>query len=324
MKVCFLDNNIIPYSSKDINSNRIRGAENILINLAKEISNQGNDVTVFNNYVGNDIIDNVRWLNLSQTHNDNFYDVAITNNDMRLFDKVRSNKYFAFSHSIQSIEKFIRKKQLISYLKYKPKIVLLSDYHKQNRNFFLKMFGSFRLDWAVDNEFLDINLNDDIIENIAIFTSRSDRNLDLLVNIWKNNIFPNNNHLKLLITPNKLTRVDSGIYERNFGDKHSLINDLLKSKVFLVPGHKAELFCIAAEEARELCIPIVTLGKGALSERVEHEKTGFIAKNNEEFAYFTLKLFNDKDVWQKLRRNLIRLRGSKTWKAVALKLIKNF
>ena len=120
MKVCFLDNNIIPYSSKDINSNKIRGAENILINLSNEISKLGNDVTVFNNYLGNDTIDNVRWSNLSQAHKDIFYDVAITNNDMRLFDKVRSNKYFAFSHSIQSIEKFIRKKQLISYLKYKP------------------------------------------------------------------------------------------------------------------------------------------------------------------------------------------------------------
>ena len=28
----------------------------------------------------------------------------------------------------------------------------------------------------------------------------------------------------------------------------------------LVPGHKGEVYCLAAEEARELCIPIVTLG----------------------------------------------------------------
>ena len=58
----------------------------------------------------------------------------------------------------------------------------------------------------------------------------------------------------------------------------NLWQDLIKSKVLLVPGHKAELYCIAAEEARELCIPIVTLGIGSLSERVEHGITGFVAK----------------------------------------------
>ena len=74
-----------------------------------------------------------------------------------------------------------------------------------------------------------------------------------------------------------------------------LVEDLLKSKVFLVPGHKAELYCLAAEEARELCIPIVTMGIGSLYERVEHGKTGFIAKNENEFASYTLELFNNDD-----------------------------
>ena len=49
--------------------------------------------------------------------------------------------------------------------------------------------------------------------------------------------------------------------------------------MLLVPGHKAELYCLAAEEARELCVPIVTMGIGSLYERVEHEKTGYIAKS---------------------------------------------
>ena len=60
-----------------------------------------------------------------------------------------------------------------------------------------------------------------------------------------------------------------------------MVKDMLKSKVLLVPGHKSELFCIAAEEARELCIPIITLGIGSLSERVEHGVTGYIAKNKD-------------------------------------------
>ncbi len=93
----------------------------------------------------------------------------------------------------------------------------------------------------------------------------------------------------------------------------NLINDLLKSKIFLVPGHKAELFCLAAEEARELCIPIITMGIGSLYERVDHGKTGFIAKNENEFANYTLQLFQNNDLWNEMRSYLIKLRGKSNW-----------
>ena len=107
----------------------------------------------------------------------------------------------------------------------------------------------------------------------------------------------------------------------NFGDKKLMIQDLIKSKVVLVPGHKAELYCRAAADARELCIPIVTSGIGSLSERVKHGITGFIAKNSDEFADYTLKIFNDHNLWKKIRNNLIKLRGTKKWKTVASSLI---
>ena len=80
---------------------------------------------------------------------------------------------------------------------------------------------------------------------------------------------------------------------------------------------------MAAEEARELCVPIVTFGIGSLSERVDHGVTGFIAKNQTEFADFALNILNDNNLWQKLRNNLINIRGSKTWQMIAKKLIEN-
>ena len=102
-----------------------------------------------------------------------------------------------------------------------------------------------------------------------------------------------------------------------------MINDLISSRLLLVPGHNAELFCLAAQEARELCLPIVTLGIGSLSERVIHRKTGFIAKNNYEFAKYTIDLFNDNELWQELRSNLLVLRGQSTWKNCAKTLLLN-
>ena len=83
------------------------------------------------------------------------------------------------------------------------------------------------------------------------------------------------------------------IINRKFENKSDLITDISNSRVFLIPGHKAELYCIAAEEARELCVPIITLGIGCLSERVQHGKTGFVAKNINEFVDYTIQLFSD-------------------------------
>ncbi len=321
MKICFLDNSKVPYTSNDINSQNIRGGENIIIHLSNELSKLNNYVEVFNNCSQDLIINNVKWSNIKNTSKNIIYDVAFTNNDIKLFNKIQALKYVAFSHSIQSIEKFIRKGQLLSYLKYKPKIILLGKYHDQNRNFFLKMFGTINLHWAVDPLFLKTELDDTKIGNQAIFTSRRDRNLDILINLWKEKIFPKNQSIKLYTTPSDLIDNKFNIFERNFGDKRYMLIDLLKSRVLLLPGHKGELFCIAAEEARELCIPIVTLGIGSLSERVEHGVTGFIAKDTDEFANYTLEIFNNQDLWKKLRNNLKKLRKSKVWNKVALNLL---
>ena len=102
-----------------------------------------------------------------------------------------------------------------------------------------------------------------------------------------------------------------------------MINDLISSRMLLVPGHEAELFCLAAEEARELCLPIITLGIGSLSERVYHGVTGFIAKNNNEFSQYALNVFKDDKLWNDLRLNLLNLRGKKTWEKCAKTLIDN-
>ena len=321
MKICFLDNSPIPYNSNDIDSINIRGAENVIIHLSRELSKLNNDVYVFNNCLENNILENVKWSNLNKLEKNLTYDIAFTNNDIKLFDRIVAKKYVAFSHSVQSIEKFIRKGQLKSFLRYKPKIILLGKYHDKSRNFLLKMFGKIYLQWAVDPMFLETRLDESIIENRAIFTSRKDRNLDILIYIWKNNIFPKNKSISLYATPSELIDNNYNIFSREFDNKKFMVRDLLKSKVLLIPGHKSEIYCIAAEEARELCIPIVTLGIGPLSERVIHGNTGFVATNYEEFANYTLKIFNDHDLWKKLRNNLIQLRGSRKWNTVAINLL---
>ena len=76
MKICFLDNSPIPYNSNDIDSINIRGAENVIIHLSRELSRLNNDVYVFNNCLENNILENVKWSNLNKLEKNLTYDIA--------------------------------------------------------------------------------------------------------------------------------------------------------------------------------------------------------------------------------------------------------
>ena len=322
MKICFIDKTNFNYDANSLYSKDLRGAESVIINLSNALALLGNNVTVINNCLKTTIINGVNWIDIKSIKEISEYDLVISNGDCRLFRYAKSNKYILFSHSLQSIEKFIRKKQLIPYLKYKPKVCFLSNYHKRNRSKLLHLFGEIRLNWSVDKIFIDSTISENINKQTAVFTSRPDRNLKMLINIWKRLVIPNNNKLKLLVTENNFEYVDKSIVSRELGDQRALIKDLQSARMVIIPGHKAELYCLAAEEARELCIPIITMGIGCLSERVVHKKTGFIAKNENEFANYILKLFADDSLWNSLRENLKKKRKINTWKKVAESLLR--
>ena len=105
-------------------------------------------------------------------------------------------------------------------------------------------------------------------------------------------------------------------------NKKELIKDLVNSRLFITPGHKTEVFCLAAEEAKELCIPIVTMGIGSLYERVDHGITGFIAKNQKEFIDYSIKILNSDDLYLNLKKNLLKVKNLRSYENVKKDLLK--
>ena len=323
MKVCFIDKTEFQYNYEDINKPFLRGAENILINLSLGISELGHEVVVFNNCSKEYKSKNYSWLNIERiNYNNVYYDIAVSNNDTRLLDNINSIKKYVISHSLQSIEKFIRKKQFKSYFKNKPIYLLLGKYHESKMSKLFSIYGTKTIDYGLDKIFLDKIIENNIENNLAMFTSRSDRNLDLLIDVWKSSIFSKNNKLKLYVTPVDKNLEKFGIFNRKFVDKNEFINQLVKSRVILLPGHKAELYCLAASEAQELCIPVVTMGIGSLSERVEHNITGLIAKNKKQFSDYIIEIFSNNELWLSFRNNLLSKRGKKTWLRASRKFLK--
>ena len=323
MNICFLDNNRISYDHTSLEDNSIRGAEKTLINLSLRLNKLGHKITVLNHTNRKVVFENIRWINIENYKDNTIFDLAISNNDLNNFKYIKSKKNIAISYSIQTIEKFIRKKQLLPFLKYKPKIFLLGSYHKEKRNILTRLFGYNIINIAVDDVFIKAEIKNDIDSNKALFSSYPDRNLNTLISIWINYINKDHKNLKLFITPIKKDYSNFNIVNRSFTSRRELINELLKTRVFLVPGHKAELYCLAAEEARELCIPTVTLGIGSLSERVAHNKTGFVAKSEKEFANYTLQLFQDDNLWNDIRQNLFNMRNTNNWDLATSNFLKN-
>ena len=94
MKICFLDKTTFSYNSNDLNSPLLRGAEIALINLASSLNNLGHSVTVINNCPNNETISNIDWININSINTKLSFDLSISNNDCRFFDKIFSKKRF--------------------------------------------------------------------------------------------------------------------------------------------------------------------------------------------------------------------------------------
>ncbi len=120
-KIYFIENSY-DYNGNDLNSEKIGGSEKVLINISNALSvNKEYIIKVFNNTSGPKLIDKVYWCNIDQIEKSDIPDYLIAMGDANLLFYFDCKNNYLWSHSIQSIEKFIRKKQLIPFLKKKTK-----------------------------------------------------------------------------------------------------------------------------------------------------------------------------------------------------------
>ena len=323
-KIYFIEKSI-DFNSNDLNSNKIAGSEKTLINITNELSLYKNlEIKVFNQTSKEIKFDNICWLSLNNINNYEAPDYLISMSDANLLSYINCSKKFLWSHSVQSIEKFIRKNQLLPFIKNKPVMLLESQYHYDTRNYFTSFLGKKIIKLAADYEFINENIDKNFIaKKKAIFTTRSDRNLNFLLSSWEKIVQRSSNSELYINPPYNLSEKESqmNVKLRVKSDKNKLIDELKNSRVMLNPGHKGEVFCLAAVEAKELCLPIVTMGYGALKERVEHGVTGYIANNQNEFIDYSLDILNNDETYKKFRNNLFNKRGMRTYKNVAEDLI---
>ena len=321
-KIIIIDNSNLSYSGNDINGTILRGTEASLILLSENFAKLGIHVDYCNSINDKIKVNGVNYFNKKDINKNFTYDLAIVISDANEFERVSSIKKAVFSNSNQPIEKFIRKKQLIPFLKFKPTLITLCDYQFKKRSFFTSFYGKKTIPITVDPKFLDINIDNNFVpEKKVVYNIRSNRNLDRLIKIWCDKIYPISNDSKLYITPNlidyKTYHKKNGIFLRTIGSRSEMIQELKGYRALTYLGHKSDIFTLTAEEAIKLCLPVVTFGIGSLKERVTHNETGFIAKNDQEFADYTIKLLEDDDFYLSLKNIMKKKRKENNWDFIA-------
>ena len=313
------------FNGNDLNSEKIAGSEKTLINISNEIAKNKNiKVKVFNNTKDQININDVEWCNIKNILNFKKPDFLISMSDINLFPNYKCKKYL-WSHSVQTIEKFIRKGQLIPFLKHKPKIILEGDYHYKNRSWMTSCFGKDILKISADDDFINTTIDvHNIPKNNVIFNTRPDRNLKVVLEAWKTIKKKVNNAILYINPPYELTKeeINLDIRIRHKGSKFDLIEDLKNSKLMLNPGHKGEVFCLVAEEARTMCLPIVTLGIGSLHERVIDNVTGYICSDLDQLISKSVSILKDDKLYLTLKSNLYEKRKTRTYKEVVNDFLK--
>ena len=328
-KILIIDNSNLSYTGNDINGAFLRGTETSLILLAEEFSKKEIKVYFSTEIDKTKIVNSVHYINSNNINKEIYYDLVIAVSNANLFKNIKSKKKAIFSVSNQSIEKFIRKGQLFSTYLHKPTIVTLCEYQFNKRSFLTSPYGKMIIPITVDKVFIEEKIDVNFVpEKKAIYNIRSNRNLDELVNIWINFIFPKAKDSEFYITPNLFKYNDvykkNNIFLRNIGSRAEMIQELKRARMLLYLGHKSDIFTLTVEESIKLCVPVVTYGIGSVSERVSHGNNGFIAKNEYEFAKYTLDLLNDDSILFELKKKMFKTRLINSWSYIAEMWIKKF
>ncbi|HNQ91750.1 MAG TPA: glycosyltransferase [Alphaproteobacteria bacterium] len=323
------------YNAITASSQPLGGIERTIIALSKILSSSpGWTVTVCNKTPEPTTCDNVTWTNMDKIGG-NFpaAQMVIACNDPNLFDQYKKKTGqgdflpVLWLHNLLPFEKALRKGRFFPLLRWKPVGVFLSIYHNNITSRFLPFGKRVVIPHGIEDSVLDFPVPDEIQnEKTACFISQAYRGLAQVIRMWKSVIFAEISDARLEVycanpsaddldntSVEELKKKNVNIMGRK--SRNELNESLSKVRVLLIPGHKDETYCLSATESIALGVPVVTMGVGALAERVEDGRTGFIATSEEDFAEKTKQLLTDDALWRDMHQTCLKTRESCRWKA---------
>jgi glycosyltransferase involved in cell wall biosynthesis len=331
MKLLFINNSLIDFNNK--NQNKNGGIEHCNIELAKSLSKLGHDITLVSKIKNKQKISNITNLPLNSLNSfksNNHYDIVVSSNHSEFFQFQKKTIKVLWLHNQLQIEKSIRKKQLWPIIKYRPHVVFVSDYLKKKTSLYYPFLSKTIIPNGCSELFFN-NQRSKIIKPIFVWTNKRDKGLNDIIDIWCKKISIDLPIAELHIhgiTKSKkyISNIDYSKFRiKFFGlvSRNYLANKYKFSAAMLHSGYD-ETFCISALEALSSGMPVITIDRTALAERVINNFNGYKVNNFDDMADIAISLFKNKTQLKCLSNNAVNHSKKFKWDNIAISWNKYF
>jgi glycosyltransferase involved in cell wall biosynthesis len=315
LTIAFLQNNHNHpgYTGASLRAGGIGGTEGSVIQLAEALASLGHKVYALNRLDCRATEAGVNWVPLQDKQSLPAVDVAIGINSPRVLDGVRARRRIVWLHNPPTLRQQLKRRNFLAVLRHRPHAVLLGEYHSGLLHRWLPYSGRSIIHYGMSGAFFSGEPDSVPRAPRAIFTSQPQRGLAFVSACWAaiseavplaelHVFYPQAKHEEVA----RLCANRKGIVIRGSVSRSQLAQELRASRVMLVPGVTDETYCLAAAEATASGVPIVTLGVGALSERVKPGETGYIAHGAPEFTERAIRLLSDDDLWKTMHQACVK------------------
>jgi glycosyltransferase involved in cell wall biosynthesis len=314
----------VPFSGETLRSQAMGGTESSIVQLAEALARRGHDVQVFNGVAAPRHEFGVHWWPFQSASKHSCGEIGIAVANPKLFSGLSYSSPIFWLHNPLKGWRQIRRGNVGPLMRTRPLFVLLGDYHKAHVPRWLPSSGWTVIHHGVHAEFFRDAPAAEPPAPRAIFTSQPYRGLDWLLEIWSDikRQVPAATLDVLAPKPhqaeaNSKRAALDGVAFRGSISRPQLALELSRARVQLIPGHRDETYCLAAAEATAAGVPIVTLGRGSLAERVHHGATGFIAPGKGAFIEHTAALLTNDPLWSAMHRACLADAALTGWDARA-------
>ena len=208
----------------------------------------------------------------------NQWDVIISSNNARVFNKDKKQKSILWIHNKIQIEKAIRKRQLIPILSNDIHAVFVSKYLERVTS---KIYN-FKTRNIIPN-FLDKKFEDQKLnfrrKPMFIWSVQRDEGLSETISMWIKTIQKSNSYAELHVFGIKNFKIYKKLEKNNIFfhgrvDKNILIKFYKKSMAMICLGYD-ETFCLNAIESMSCGLPVLSFKKTALNDLIKDNINGY-------------------------------------------------
>ena len=230
-----------------------------------------------------------------KTYFNNKWDVVISSNNARVFNKDKKQKYILWIHNKIQIEKAIRKRQLIPILRNDIHAVFVSKYLERITSKIYNFKTRNIIPNFLDKKFENLKLNF-IRKPMFIWSVQRDKGLSETITVWIKTVQKYNSYAELHVFGIKNFKLYKKLEKYNIFfhgrvDKNILIKFYKKSMAMICLGYD-ETFCLNAIESMSCGLPVLSFKKTALNDLIKNNINGFKLDNFQDLSKKIIFLIN--------------------------------